>query len=162
MECELNERLIKLEEDGELYYWYDYCGGRLIKNPYWKKYKQTIDTDINGRQYKIIKADSRKFKVHRVIYFIHNYMEWDIWDTSRSNLIDHIDNNGLNNNIENLRVVTHQENMWNKGAKHIHITKQNTYRVEIRGGDIRFRKTFKTEQEAIDAVAEFKLKYRQF
>ena len=162
MECELNERLIKLEEDGELYYWYDYCGGRLIKNPYWKKYKQTIDTDNRGRQYKKIKVVGRDFKVHRVIYFIHNYMEWDIYDNSRSNLIDHIDRDTFNNNIENLRVVTNQQNCFNKGTKNVTITKYNTYRAKVSCGETTLYKHFKTEQEAIDAVAEFRLKYHQF
>ena len=89
-------------------------------------------------------------------------MEWDIYDNSKSNLIDHIDNDGLNNNIENLRVATHQENMWNKKSKCYKPTKWNTYRVKIQCGEIRLSKTYKTEQEAIDAVAEFKLKYHQF
>ena len=30
--------------------------------------------------------------------------------------IDHIDRNGKNNRIENLRLATHQENLWNNSA----------------------------------------------
>jgi len=161
MECELNGRLIKLEEDGELYWWFDYCASGVLKNPYWVRFKQTI-VIVCGKKYRTIEVKRRKFKVHRVIYFIHNYMEWDIWDNSRSNLIDHIDNNGLNNNIENLRPATHQENMWNTKSKGYSVTKWNTYRTKIQAGETTLNKSFKTEQEAIDAVAEFKLKYHQF
>ena len=161
MEAELNGRLIKLDEDGEVYYWYDYSGGRLLKNPYWRKYKQTIVTYENDRQYKLIKVSGRNFKVHRIIYYIHN-QEWNIWDISRSNLIDHIDRDTFNNNIENLRVATNQQNSWNRISKGYFVTTYNRYRTKVRAGEIYLDKTFKTEQEAIDAVDEFKLKYHQF
>ena len=161
MEAELNGRLIKLEEDGELYYWNTHTRGFKIINPRWIKFKQSIVT-ARKKKYFSITIMGRKLKVHRVIYFIHNYMEWDIYDNSKSNLIDHIDNDGLNNNIENLRVATHQENMWNNNAKCYSVTKWNTYRTNVRCGEIHLNKTYKTEQEAIDAIVEFKLKYHQF
>tara|TARA_R110000796_G_scaffold188226_2_gene305119 strand:- start:886 stop:1368 length:483 start_codon:yes stop_codon:yes gene_type:complete len=160
MECELNGRLIKLEEDGELYWWNTHTRGFKVINPRWIRFKQTIVKSGN-KKYKTTEVKGHKFKVHRVIYYIHN-QEWDIYDNSQSNFIDHIDNNGLNNNIENLRVATHQENMWNNKSKCYSVTKWNTYRVKLQRGEIRLTKTYKTEQEAIDAVVEFKLKYHQF
>tara|TARA_R110001606_G_C14903000_1_gene594240 strand:- start:7 stop:486 length:480 start_codon:yes stop_codon:yes gene_type:complete len=159
MEANLNGRLIKLE-DGELYWWRHISRSGEMKNPYWVKYEQTIVTDIRGNQYKKINA-GRHFFIHRVIYYIHN-QEWDIWDGSKSNLIDHIDRNTFNNNIENLRVVTNQQNCCNKGTTNVTITKYNTYRAKVSFGDIHISKCYKTEQEAINAVAEFKLKYHQF
>ena len=161
MECELNGRLIKLDEDGELYYWNTHSHGCKNINPRWIRFKQSIVRTKN-KEYRTMMIMGRHFKIHRVIYFIHNYMEWDIYDISQSNQIDHIDNNGLNNNIENLRPATHQQNMWNTKGKCYSLTKNNTYRVKIQSGEIRQNKTYKTEQEAIDAVAEFKLKYHQF
>ena len=160
MECELNGRLIKLEEDGELYWWNTHTRGFKVINPRWIRFKQTIVKSGN-KKYKTTEVKGHKFKVHRVIYYIHN-QEWDIWDTSMTNLIDHIDNNGLNNNIENLRMATHQQNMWNTKSKCYSVTKWNTYRTKLQRGEIRQNITYKTEQEAIDAVAEFKLKYHQF
>ena len=160
MECELNGRLIKFE-DGELYWWYDYCSRGALKNPYWVKYKQTIATFKRGRQYKKAEICKRPFLIHRVIYYIHN-QEWDIWDSSKSNLIDHIDRDTFNNNIENLRVATNQQNSWNRISKGYFVTTYNRYRTKVRAGEIYLDKTFKTEQEAIDAVDEFKLKYHQF
>ena len=161
MECELNGRLIRLDDDGELYYWYDYTSRGVLKNPYWRKFKQTITMNNKGKKYKIFPIKNRRFKAHRVIYYIHN-QEWDIWDISRSNLIDHIDRDTFNNNIENLRVVTNQQNCFNKGTKNVTITKYNTYRAKVSCGETTLYKHFKTEQEAIDAVAEFRLKYHQF
>ena len=161
MEAELNGRLIKLEEDGELYWWNTHTRGFKIINPRWIKFKQSI-VKAKKKKYFSITIMGRKLKVHRVIYFIHNYMEWDIYDNSQSNLIDHIDNNGLNNNIENLRMATHQQNCCNTNSKNYSLTEWNTYRVSVTFGEIRLKKIYKTEQEAIDAVAEFKLKYHQF
>ena len=132
-----------------------------MKNPYWVKYKQTIVRDKRGKEYRRVALGNRKFLVHRIIYYIHN-QEWDIWDGSKSNLIDHIDRNTFNNNIENLRMATHQQNMWNTKSKCYSLTPYNKYRVYVMCGEIHLNKTYKTEQEAIDAVAEFKLKYHQF
>ena len=159
MEANLNGRLIKLE-DGELYWWRHISRSGEMKNPYWVKYEQTIVTDIRGNQYKKINA-GRHFFIHRVIYYIHN-QEWDIWDGSKSNLIDHIDRNTFNNNIENLRPATQQQNSFNTKGKCYKLTKYNTYKIKIKAGEIRLEKSYKTEQEAINAVAEFKLKYHQF
>jgi len=73
--------------------------------------------------------------------------------------VDHIDNNKQNNNIENLRLVTNQQNQWNRktsktnlstGHKCITKTKWNTYKVVIsKNKKTVYRKTFKTLEEAI-------------
>ena len=160
MECELNGRLIKLDENGDIYWWYSHTHGFPLINPRWMKFKPNI-VKTKHKVYKSLEVKGRKFKLHRVIYYIHN-QEWDIYDNSKSNLIDHIDNDGLNNNIENLRVATHQQNMWNTKGKCYYQTEWNTYRTNVRCGEIHLNKTYKTEQEAIDAVTEFKLKYHQF
>ena len=48
-----------------------------------------------------------KYMVHRIIYIIH------YGDIPKELQIDHIDNKKHNNKIENLRLVTPQENQWN-------------------------------------------------
>jgi len=65
------------------------------------------------------------YKVHRIIWLMKN-RTWP-------NIIDHIDHNGANNNIDNLRSVTHQENQKNRrmsvyntsGITGVSMTKQN-------------------------------------
>jgi len=100
-------------------------------------------------------------KVHRVMYYIHN-PKWDIYDNSSENLIDHIDQNGMNNNIENLRIATHSQNMWNRPGKNYH---WDGYRWRVRihlnnksihGG------MFKNEEDAIKRVQEMKKEYHTF
>jgi len=69
--------------------------------------KKNIDTD-GYYQIGICKNNIQKtFKIHRLIaiHFIPN--------PENKPVIDHIDNNKLNNSIENLRWCSHQDNMRN-------------------------------------------------
>ena len=83
----------------------------------WNQIK--IQTNLEG--YKLITIGPRQYLLHRVNYYAHN-QTWDIHDSSPSNQIDHEDDKGdlpkhQYNNIENLRVVTHQENQFNTNCK---------------------------------------------
>jgi len=70
----------------------------------------SVDKDNStGLSYITTKINGVKYRVHRLIWII-NYGE--INDTK---VIDHIDGNGLNNNIDNLRLTTSLEN--NRNAK---------------------------------------------
>ena len=106
-ELVLNNRRLKLI-DGEIYAWK--CD--RVKNPYWRKVKYSI----NNYGYYYIQLKHNKIKktymVHRVIYKFNN-QDWDMTFTP-DNEIDHIDNNTINNNIENLRVVNNSENQQNR------------------------------------------------
>jgi len=106
MELVLNGTKIKYE-DGELWRWYCHNGGLDLKNPYWRLIKQS-----NSNGYKTVNIGGKNYRVHRVIYYLHN-PEWDIDDSRRDNSIDHIDGNRHNNSIENLRVVNQSQNGWN-------------------------------------------------
>ena len=111
----------------------------LKKGDEWKEIKFT-----NWQGYMVFRFQLNKkrysFGFHRLIYWLHN-RDWDILDSNKDNSIDHIDGNPLNNNIENLRVVTNQENhfnetrakgyCWNKTAKkwvsHIRLNGKTKY-----------------------------------
>lgn len=65
----------------------------------------SLHTDSNGSWNTTINL--KKFKVHRIIYKMFNP------DFDENLTIDHIDGNPMNNKIENLRAVTHKQNMRN-------------------------------------------------
>ncbi len=60
--------------------------------------------------YRQLKINRKTYKVHRLIYMMH-YGEFD-----QSFSIDHINGIKDDNRIENLRLVTHQENHFNRTA----------------------------------------------
>ena len=95
-------------ENGNVYRFYE-----LKKGDGWKEIK--IQSDGNGYKRLVFRVNKKRygFLLHRLLYWLHN-PDWDIFDSSKDNVIDHIDVNPLNNNIENLRVVTLQENNWNR------------------------------------------------
>ena len=60
--------------------------------------------------YNRIKCESKMISRHRII--LYAFTEFDIYDATL--IVDHIDGNKLNNSLENLRVVSHQENQHNQ------------------------------------------------
>lgn len=66
---------------------------------------------INNRvhtPYRVITLKQKKFYAHRLIWILHN------GEIPSGMCIDHIDGNGLNNKIENLRLVSLSENQRNR------------------------------------------------
>ncbi len=130
IEFEFNGIKLKIVDDEFLYYWFDKSGGKELKKPYWKL--KTMSPGAKGYLSTRIK---KKFKFHRVVYFAHN-PDWNIYDSSPDNQIDHIDNNKLNNNIDNMRVVNQSENNlnrnWVRNAKgYVYHKSRNKYQARI-------------------------------
>ena len=84
--------------------------------------------------YRVIAINRVKYLAHRLVWLYH-YGEWP------SDQIDHIDGDPLNNHIDNLRVVTNQENLKNQklyinntsGVAGVYFHKQHQkWRAEIR------------------------------
>jgi hypothetical protein len=106
----------------------------------------------------------RKFTLHRLVYKAYN-PSWDIEDSSMNNFIDHKDRNRINNHIDNLRVVTHQENQFNcVSTKGYTFDKErNKYQAAIMLDRKRiFIGRYNTEDEAQRAYLEAKAKYHQY
>lgn len=83
---------------------FEYRDGKI----YWKirRPRVTIGKEagcIKAKGYKYVCIDGVQYRVHRVIYLMHH--------GECPELIDHDDNNPLNNKIENLKPLTNSENL---------------------------------------------------
>jgi hypothetical protein len=74
-----------------------------------------LTADNKGKFYYGVRFNNRNYKAHRIVYAL-------AFDCDPGNMeIDHIDGNGLNNTLSNLRIATHAQNLRNRGK-----TKANT------------------------------------
>jgi len=94
----INGRRLVVNMLGEVYGLKANCEMRLIEN---------VANDTYG--YNCIQCGGKTFKRHRIIAY--TYLGLDLENSKQQ--IDHIDGNKLNNSLDNLRVVTHQQNQWN-------------------------------------------------
>lgn len=62
---------------------------------------------VVGKRYRTISVDSRTYLAHRLAWLYH-YGQWP------NELVDHIDLDGFNNRIANLREATPRQNMHNR------------------------------------------------
>ena len=145
-------------EYSNIYQLYEY----KTKPHEWKERKLSFNT--NGYKYFEIRVSNKRYTIllHRLIYWLHN-PDWDILDSSiKNNSIDHIDGDKLNNNIENLRLVTNQENCFNRTrAKGYYWFKKNKkWRADITlNRKTIYLGTFDKEVDARNAYLEAKKKY---
>jgi|TARA_B100000073_G_C23676605_1_gene550807 hypothetical protein len=97
---------------------------KIFMKPRIRKQKRILkDGTIKYSKYKIVglskNGKQKTFQIHRLLalHFIENQLN--------KPCVDHIDGNSLNNNLNNLRWVTHSENNSNIIAKGYCIYKQN-------------------------------------
>lgn len=95
--------------------------------------------------------------LHRLIYYAHN-LDWNIWDNSDENTIDHISVIKSNNDISNLRILTNHQQQFNKKCKGYSWHKQhNKWQAKIKlNGRSKHLGYFNTEQEAREAYEQAK------
>ena len=155
---EIGDRRLRYE-DGKFYI-RAVMNGKETKKEKWNEMKFRVNTRGYLKNKIIINSKDKTLTQHRLIYKLHN-PDWDIEDSSMNNSIDHKNGDKLDNRIENLRLVTNQENQWNHTrAKGYYKRPNGTYQTGIRlnGKSINLG-TYKTEDEAREAYLRGKEKY---
>ena len=160
IEATINNKLIRIDKNNSMnvYSWRDYN----IKTPKWVKKKITLHIDKTTGYKRYTTHINKNYTLSRVVYKAHNN-DWDITDVSKNNFIDHINNNSLDNRIENLRILTHQQNQFNTNAKGYYWNKQNNkWHAQIRiNGKNNFLGVFAEEEDAHQAYLKAKELYHK-
>jgi hypothetical protein len=130
MEIIIGETQLRCHEDGRI--------ERLDKrNEKWRDCKGS-----NHKGYLQIEIETKMYYFHRIIYkCFHSDMD----DTL---CIDHINHTRNDNRLENLRLVTQQQNHFNRGEVKGYTKIKNGFQGRIMLNGVRITKYFKTEDEA--------------
>ena len=107
--------------------------------------------------YKVIELNHKPYSLHRIIAFA--FLGLDINNTKQ--IIDHIDRNPLNNNLNNLRIVTSQENNFNTNSKGYRWNEKNKRYVSYirHNRKLIYLGCYDNEEEARQAYLDGKAKY---
>ena len=96
---------------------------------------------------------------HRLVWKLA-HPDWDIWDSSDDNLIDHYNRDRKDNRLENLHVVNRKQNMWNTDAKGYTLRPNGKYQAQIMVDGVReYLGLYATEEEAHASYLDGKIKY---
>ena len=111
----INNKHIRISRENwmDVWSWKEWGSRGKLKTAYWFKIKLTHYKDKAGYERYVITVNKRTYILSRIIYKLYNE-DWDITDTSQENLIDHINNNSLDNRIENLRILSNAQNQMNR------------------------------------------------
>lgn len=95
-----------------------------------------LKNNINGAGYYFVNLYKDKIRFNNMIHKLV-FENFNNKISNRIFVIDHIDNNKLNNNINNLQLITNRENSTKdkkqiSGNYCIYITKNNNYMVRLR------------------------------
>lgn len=135
------------------YFYYDPSVPSCLRNKVTRSSRQPKDTmqgSLTNKGYWRVQHQKKTIYQHRIV--------WELWfgPIPEGKVIDHIDRDKSNNKIENLRLVTNQENMTNQpqrtksGYKGVYINKTNG-KFQVRSlKDSKYLKTV----ESIEAQLE--------
>ncbi len=107
--------------------------------------------------YCYIMIDRKRIKFHRLIAFCFLKLE-NIIGNNKTNIVDHINRNCSDNRVENLRIVSKQQNTFNTNAKGYY-KKNNKWAAQIRYNKIIYLGLYDTEEEARNAYLRAKEQY---
>ena len=133
---------------------------------YNKQYKIITLCDVKpSNGYKRIKLTNfqgkrKDFRLNRLVFYAFN-PDWDIFDSSKNNVIDHRNGIKTDDRISNLRNVSHQHNDFNRNCKGYSYDKPSKkYRALIGlNGKQKHLGYFENEEDARKAYLDAKPKY---
>lgn len=139
------------KETGKLYWKNHPCKRIITKFAGQEAGTTKIQRDISTQKYRQVVFYGKSFLVHRIIWFLENGWVPEV--------IDHINGNGIDNRISNLRAVSQRENTLNReyhregkiagGTFHKRLGKWQS-KIYI-DGKYKHLGTFDSEKEAQDA-----------
>ena len=130
------------------------------RDSYWFKMKPWLHTNkADGYKSYRVTINSVPCIMSRVLFKLYN-PNWDITDTSHMNEIDHKNQNSLDNRIENLRVLTHQQNQCNRTFRGTTQRPNGKWQAQIMyNGICKSKQPFDTEPEAHDQYLIWKKEF---
>jgi len=128
IEFKLKGRRMRLIDD--VFYSRAICRGKETKKETWCKITFSDNKGYLRCNLTLNKVRHRLFQ-HRLVWYAHN-QDWNIWDSSPDNSIDHKNKDKKDNRIANLREATQSENEQNKNSKGCYFEKaRNKWRAQI-------------------------------
>ncbi len=131
---------------------------RFWRNKYWK----IVENTGNENGYNSIKINGKTIKRHRLMAYCFLGLDDIVGRLDKTNVIDHIDGNPLNNSLNNLRITNNSGNAQNqKNIKGFHFHKvMKKYKAKIM---VNYKSIhlgyYETEEEARQSYLEGKEKY---
>lgn len=155
----LTDAFVYCEEDGALRWKHDRRSGMEHRIIHAKAGEEAgFVRVVDGISYRHINLSGKHFAAHRIVWAMC-HKRWP------SGVIDHIDGNGLNNRIANLRECTNGQNMRNRklncntksGFKGVHLFTDGVWRARVsldgKKHSLGLFKTAKDAATAYDAAA---------
>tara|TARA_R110000851_G_scaffold226085_1_gene378845 strand:+ start:1226 stop:1747 length:522 start_codon:yes stop_codon:yes gene_type:complete len=149
----LNGIKLKMVDD-ELFWWKTAGSRGPLVTPYWRFKKPCI----NPNGYMVTRLNRKNFYYHRIVFWFGND-DFDIEHYDNTEVIDHIDRDKSNNKLENLRLITFQENLFNQKAKGWCYFRERYIAQVCVNGKHHYLGSYHTPEEARCAYLEGKKKY---
>jgi hypothetical protein len=132
---------------------------RLYYHKYWRIVENTVNT---GDGYNEIKINGKNIRRHRLIAYCFLGLDEIVGRLDKTNVIDHIDGDKINNSVANLRITNQTGNAQNrpnaKGYSFDKEKKKYKAQIKINKKSIHLG-LYETEEEARQSYLEGKEKY---
>jgi len=130
-----------------------------VERKFKKKGWKIVENNDNHYGYNVIEINKKKILRHRLIAYCFLGLDDIVGNREKTNVIDHIDGNKLNNSVINLRITNQSVNCQNrKNVKGYYFNKQkNKYQAYIMvNGKNQYLKCYHNKEDAGQAYSNAK------